>query len=162
MPAGLLARATSPCYYEAKRDAMRKLWAFCTAVVMACSAAVAVDVSGEWKSGVTLAAGAVSVASRFTLDLAGPGWRLTSSWDPAFSDMTRHSLVLRSSLGPLDVTAGATFHLSSRTALARTSRASDPLLWSADGFSFGGGFVSFELALGSLTLRLTLASDAAE
>jgi len=141
---------------------MKKLWMFCVAAMLACSTASAVDLSGEWTSGVTLTSGSVSMVSTFTLHLAGPGWQFASSWDPALLDVSRHSLVLKSSLGPLGVTAGASFRLATRAALVPIGAGSDPFLWSADGFSFRGGFVSLELAWGNLTLRLTFISGPEE
>ncbi len=95
------------------------------------------------------------MTNTFTLDLAGSGWHLTSSWDPASLDVSSHTLVLKSGLGPVNVTAGVSFHLSARTALTQVGSKDDPFLWSADGFTFRGGFVSFEVALGNLTLQLT-------
>lgn len=136
---------------------MKAMLGLC-AVLLASSTALALDLSGEWTAQMTFASGGVSPSTTFTLHLAGSGWRLASSWDPAFLDVSSHSLVLKSSLGPLGVTAGASFHLSTRTALASMGAGSDPSVWTADGFSFRGGFVSLELALGNLTLRLTFIS----
>lgn len=133
---------------------MKKAWALCTLVLLASSTALAVDLSGSWTSQVTFASGAVAANTTFTLHLAGSGWRFTSSWDPALLSVTDHALVLRTSLGPVSVTAGAAFRLTPRGALAHAATG-EGLLWLADGFAFRSGYVSFELALGNLTLQLT-------
>lgn len=131
---------------------MRATVALCL-VLVAGSAALAVDLSGEWTAQLAFTSGAVSPSATFTLRLSGPGWKLTTSWDPARFDATRHTFVLKTGFGPLGVTAGGAFSLSTRAALARGGPHEG--LWSVDGFSFRGGFVSFDLVLGSLTLRLT-------
>jgi hypothetical protein len=140
---------------------MKAILLLCS-VLLASSTALALDLSGEWTSQITFASGVVSPSTTLTLHLAGSGWQLTSAWDPALLDVSRHSLVLRSSLGPVGVTAGASFRLATRTGLARVGAPDALALWTTDGFSFRGGFVSFELALGNVTLRLTLISGAEE
>lgn len=134
----------------------------CAVVLAAGSTAWGMDLSGTWMTQIAFASGAASPTTAFTLDLAGSGWQLTSSWDPAFLETSSHTLVLKSNLGPMNITAGASFCLSTRTALARVGTPDDLALWSAGAFTFRSGFVSFELALGNLTLRLTLHRGPAE
>ncbi|MBC7220649.1 hypothetical protein H5T55_04160 [Candidatus Bipolaricaulota bacterium] len=134
---------------------MNKVWILCAAALLAGSTALALDLSGQWTSGLTFTSGTASMTNTFTLHLAGSGWHLTSSWDPASLEVSSHTLVLKNGLGPVNVTAGVSFHLSARTALTQVGSRDNPFLWSADGFSFRSGFVSFELALGNLTLQLT-------
>ncbi len=141
---------------------MKRTLAAWVVVLLVGSTAWALDLSGEWTTRMTFSSGVVAPSTTFTLHLAGAGWRLTSSWDPAFLDVTSHSLVLKSSLGPVGVTAGTSFRFATRTALTRVGAQDDLALWSADGFSFRGGFVSFEVALGNLTLRLTLQNGVGE
>jgi len=150
------------CYHAGGRREMKTALIVYGALLLASSTALAVDLSGEWTTQMTFTSGIISPSTTFTLHLAGSGWQLTSSWDPAFLDVSSHSLVLKSSLGPVGVTAGASFRLATRTALTRVGAQDDLALWSADGFSFRSGFVSFEIALGNLTLRLTLVSGAGE
>jgi len=151
-----------PCYHAVGRREMKRTLAVWAALFLVGSMAWAMDLSGEWTAQMTFTSGIVSPSTTFTLHLAGSGWQLTSSWDPAFLDVSSHSLVLQSSLGPVGVTAGASFRLATRTALTRVGAQDDLALWSADGFSFRSRFVSFELALGNLTLRLTLVSGTGE
>lgn len=135
---------------------MKKVWILGTVALLVSWTGLAVDLSGEWTSGLTFTSSGVSMSNAFTLHLGGPGWRLTSSWDPSLLEVSDHSLVLKSSIGPVGVTAGASFRLATRSAMSEVGTQGALSVWSADGFSFQSGFVSFELALGNLTLRLTL------
>ena len=135
---------------------MKKTWISCVAVLLVGSAAFAVDLSGEWASQLTFASGTVAASNTFTLHLAGSGWQLTTSWDPVLPAVSSHMLVLRGSLGVLTWTAGASFDLAAHGALPRLRGGEGLALWSADGFALRSGFVSFDLVLGDLTLRLTL------
>lgn len=141
---------------------MNRVWILCTAALVASSTALALDLSGQWTSGLTFTSGTASMTHIFTLHLAGPGWRLTSSFDPSSFGASDHTLVVRSGLGPVNVTAGVSFQLSSPGGAPTLARPGDRALWTADGFTFQSGFVSFDLVLGSLTLRLTLHGAPAE
>lgn len=135
---------------------MNRVWLLGAAALVASSTALALDLSGQWTSGLTFTSGTASVTNTFTLHLAGPGWRLTSAFDPSSLGVSDHTLVVRSGLGPVNVTAGVSFQLSSPGGAPALARQGDRALWTADGFTFQSGFVSFELALGNLTLQLTL------
>ncbi len=135
---------------------MSKAWILGMAALLAGSTALALDLSGQWTSGLTFTSGTASMTHTFTLHLAGSGWRLTSSWDPASLEVSSHTVVLRSGLGPVNVTAGVSFQLSAPGGAPALARERDLALWTADGFTFRSGFVSFEIALGKLTLQLTL------
>lgn len=135
---------------------MSKAWILCAGALLVGSTALALDLSGQWTSGLTFTSGTASVTPTFTLHLAGSGWHLTSAWDPASLEVSSHTVVLRSGLGPVNVTAGVSFQLSAPRGAPALARERDLALWTADGFTIRSGFVSFEIALGSLTLQLTL------
>lgn len=141
---------------------MRKAWISCGVLLLAGAMAVAVDLSGEWASQLTFGSAAVSARTTFTLHLAGSGWQLTSSWNPVLPEVSSHTLVLRGGLGALTWTAGASFDLAPRGGGLPLSRAHGQALWAAEGFAVRSGFVSFDLVLGNLTLRLTLHGAPAE
>lgn len=140
---------------------MKKAWMLWVVTVLAGCTALAADLSGMWSSAVTFAAGSVSATHTFTLRLTGWRWQLTSSWDRTSRDGTNHALVLKTSLGPVKLTSGATFRLAPPVALARATTG-EGLLGSADGFSFRTGYISLVLAVGNLTLKLTLHSGPAD
>lgn len=140
---------------------MKKAWILVgTAVLLAGWTSRGADLSGQWTSGIALTSGGVSLAGSFTLHLAGLGWRLTSSWDPILPTFSHHSFVLQGSLGIVDWTAGLSF---------RVAAGGEPLipqaqsgLFSGQDLSWTGGFVSFEIVLDKLTLRVTLVSERGE
>lgn len=135
---------------------MKKVCTLVAVALVAIWTGLAVELSGAWASGVTFTSSGVSMSSAFTIHLGSPGWRLTSSWDPAFLELSDHALILQGSIGPLDVTAGVSFRLATRLAMSEAGPQGALSAWSTDGFLFQSGFVSFEFALGNLTLRLTL------
>lgn len=136
---------------------MKKAWIVGVAVLLAGWASSGADLSGQWTSGIAFTSGGVSLTQSFTLRLAGPGWGLTSSWDPTLPTFSHHSFVLQGSFGNMDWTAGLSFRVAAG-AEPLTQQAQARLLpWK--GLSWTGGFVSFEIVLGSLTLRLTLLSE---
>lgn len=135
---------------------MKKALAGGMALLLVGWAALAVDLSGTWTTQMAFTSGVASPSTIFTLRLVGSGWALTTAWDPALPELSSHTLVLSGSLGPLGIVAGASFHLSAPGGSPALRRHGDLALWSADGFTFRSGFVSFDLALGNLTLQLTL------
>lgn len=141
---------------------MKRALAVWAALLLAGSTAWAVDLSGEWTTQMTFASGMVSPSTAFTLNLAGSGWRLTSTWDLALPQLSSHALVLKGSLGPVGFTAGASVRLTSSAQLTPLGGRRDLAGWSVEGFEFTGGFVALELTLGSLTLRLTLQNGIGE
>lgn len=140
---------------------MKTALAGCVALLLASSTAFAVDLSGAWTTRMTFASGAITPATTFTLHLAGAGWQLTTTWDPSLPQQSSHALLLQGSLGPLGFTAGASVRLNSSQKFAPLA-GRDLAGWSVDGFEFRRGFVSFKLALGNLSLRLTLHTGLSE
>lgn len=130
---------------------MKKLGVLGALVVALGAVGLGQGVSGSWTSGLTFGGQGVSLASSLTLRLAGPGWGLTTTLDPTLRGPSAYSLTLQGRFGAWAVEAGASVVLPPPAA-----RFAGLGLWTTSGLSFQSGFVSFELALGNVTLRFTL------
>ncbi len=117
-----------------------------------------VELSAQWTSTLTWTGGLAQPSSRLTLHLAGPLWELTStlSWGTALQ--SEHTLILRTSLGQLNVIAGGTVvtQLQGAGGIARQG------LWtlSSESLQWKQAFLTLELQLGALKLQLTLVRSA--
>ncbi len=139
---------------------MRKAWILGAVLLVAAWTSVGMELSGQWTSGIAFNSGGVSLAQSLTLRLAGPGWGLTSSWNPSLPTLSHHTLALQGSLGVLDWTAGLSLRAAAPAgALPQQARTGT---WTWEGLSFAGGFVSLRIVLGNLSLRITLGSEPAE
>jgi len=118
---------------------------------------VGAGLSGGWSSGISFADGITSFTSTLTLNLSFSGWELESTWDLAAPELNSHTLTFRGSLGLLAYEAGLSFRF--------TSPKLSPLPdsgWAMEGLEWSGGYLSLELPLGNLTLRLTLLTPPGE
>jgi len=141
---------------------MKRMLVLCAALLVTGLWGLAFDLSGEWATRVTFASGAAVPESTFTLNLTGGGWEVSNTWNLAAPALSVHTFAFQGSLGSLGVSVGASFRLSTPGGAPAVQQRQDLGLWSADGFTFRSGFVSFDLALGNLTLRLTLHSGSGE
>lgn len=136
---------------------MKKLGILGALVVVLGAGGLGQGISGSWTSGLTFGGHGVSVASSLTLHLAGPGWGLTTTLDPTLRGPSLHALTLQGRFGAWTVEAGASVLIPPPSARLNTSG-----LWTTSGPVLQSGFVSFELALGNLTLRFTLQTGLGE
>lgn len=130
---------------------MRSALGSLAVVAVVASLGVGAGLSGGWSSGVSFADGITSFTSTITLNLSFSGWELESTWDLAAPELNSHTLTFRGSLGLLDYEAGLSFRF--------TSPRLSPLSgsgWAMEGLEWTGGYLTLELPLGNLTLRLTL------
>ncbi len=138
---------------------MKKLGILGAVVVTLGIVGVGQEISGSWTSGLTLGGHGVSLAWGLTLRLAGPGWGITTTFDPALRAPSVGALTLGAQFGAWTLEAGAVVLLpppSARTFGSSTGP------WATPRMVFRSGFVSLELAVGNLTLRLTLHAGSGE
>lgn len=119
----------------------------------------AANFTGEWTTRLTFAGGSMQPSSTLTLNLGLPGWEFSSTWSLAGSISS--TLAFQGAVGPLGLRAGASFLLipGSRGAVYERGAL---VGWSAEGLKFTGAFLSLEMVLGNLTLRVTFVQGCGE
>jgi len=130
---------------------MKRLWGSLAAVVLVAWVGFGAGFSGEWSSRLALAGGEALFSNTLTLHLTFSGWELESTWDLAAPELNAQTLTFQGSLGLLNYEAGLSFRF---TALELSPL--DSASWAAEGLEWTGGFLTLELPLGDLTLRLTI------
>jgi hypothetical protein len=131
---------------------MKRLWGSLAAVVLVAWVGFGTGLSGEWSSQVAFAGGDALFSNTLTLHLTFSGWELTSTWDLAAPELSTHTLTFQGSLGLLNYEAGFSFRFTS----LELSPLGGAHGWAAEGLEWTGGFLTLELPLGDLTLRLTI------
>ncbi|MCX7750231.1 MAG: hypothetical protein N2320_01485 [Candidatus Bipolaricaulota bacterium] len=137
---------------------MKKLGTLGALVALLGAAGLGQGMSGWWTSSLTFSSQGVSLSSAFTLHLTGPGWQLASTFDPTLRGPSVHSLTLEARFGAWTVEAGASVLLPPAARFARAGSS----LWATSSPVLQSGFVSVELALGNLTLRLSFQAGPGE
>ena len=109
------------------------------------------DLSGTWST--TIAIGEeIAPLTDFTLQFGFADWKLTTSFTLEGTSLVGHELSLEASFGALGVSAGAAFSIPQGARLEPL----DPGFLSLGDLEFLGGYISFQLSLGDLKLKLTL------
>lgn len=133
---------------------MRK-GAVVAAVLLSPLVGFAFDLSGSWSGSISLGESFVPL-NTITVDLGFADWELTVTSTLKGASLVRQELSLSGSLGALGIAAGAAFRIPEGAGLSRMGLMS----FSVDGVEFLGGYVSFTLDLGNLSLKLTLVGEA--
>ena len=114
-------------------------------------AGLATDISGTWTTTVTLGKSFLPLTD-LTLQFGFSDWKLTTSFTLEGTSLVGHELSLEASFGALEVSAGAAFRVPEGVELELL----DSGTFSLGDLQFLGGYISFELSLGDLKLKLTL------
>ena len=130
----------------------KALWGTLAAMFLVTWVGFGAGFPGEWSSQVAFAGGEALFSNTLTLHLTFSGWELTSTWDLAAPELNTHTLSFQGSLGLLSYQADFSFHF---TSLELSSLDGTPV-WAVEGLEWTGGFLTLELPLGDLTLRLTI------
>ena len=118
-------------------------------------AGLATDISGTWTTTVTLGEGFLPLTN-LTLQFGFADWKLTTSFTLEGTSLVGHELSLEASFGALEVSASAAFRVPEGAELELL----DSGTFSLGDLQFLGDYISFELSLGDLTLKITLAQGA--
>jgi len=131
---------------------MKKLLTVCTLLALLSAPASALQLSGDWTTGFVFGSGSLTSRSALTLQLDLSGWALTGTWSFTEAGLGVEEFSFQGWLGPLGIDAGASF----RTTPDASARWDGGTGWALDGLELTGGYMSFQLELGRLTLGLTL------
>ncbi|MGY4707742.1 hypothetical protein ACVNPS_08370 [Candidatus Bipolaricaulota sp. J31] len=112
---------------------------------------LSLELSGAWSTYISLGHPIAPVNS-LTLNLGFAEWELTATSILKGTSFVRQELSLSGSLGAFGISAGVAFRIPEAAAFSRVG----PLDFSLEGVELIGGYISFELGLGNLTLKLTL------
>ncbi len=107
--------------------------------------------SGSWSTFISLSH-PIAPVNTLSLSFGFAEWELTATSVLKGTSFMRQELVLSGSLGALGIAAGAAFRIPEAAAFSRAG----PMDFSLEGVEFIGGYISLELELGNLTLKLTL------
>jgi|GEM_PF-2506127 hypothetical protein len=110
------------------------------------------EVAGSWSSQLSLSGGEWTFSQTLTLRVSLAGWEWVSRWDPLSPGTSFHTLSFHGQLGNLRYQAGASFSLFP----SGLERGPSPLVLEGTGLEWQSGFLDLELALGGLTLRVSL------
>lgn len=137
--------------YHGCRWRMRPSICILAAVFVFAGSGASADLTWGWNSQLSFSQGKAHLTSTLTLHVSASWWDLASRWDLSSPGFSSHSLSLHGSLGPLHCRAGLSFQLASPgvSPLGGTG-------WAANGLEWTGGFLSLELPLRAITLRLTI------
>ncbi len=130
--------------------------AFVVAVLVLGFTGVAADISGSWSTSLALGEG-VATQNALTLNLGFADWRLMATWTFSGLSMSGADLSLEGSFGALGVAAGISFRPTDLSVSPHSN--ADFTGLSLAGWEFTGGFISVEVSLGNLTLKVTLVEE---
>jgi|Deesub1362B_J571_1020462.scaffolds.fasta_scaffold09105_2 hypothetical protein len=125
------------------------------AVLLLGFAGLATDLSGTWSTTIAIGEEIVPLTD-LTLQFGFADWKLTTSFTWQGASLLGQELSLEASFGALGISAGAAFRVPEGAELELL----DPGTFSLGDLQFLGGYISFELSLGDLTLKLTLVQGA--